>query len=78
MANNQAISKEQRRYLPSGYGKRLASQFNCSVSKVYHVVTGALTDYIILDELLDIIQRNIAIERRLKLQNQQSKRRTND
>ena len=78
MANNQAISKEQRRYLPSGYGKKLASQFNCSVSKVYHVTTGDLTDYNIMEAMLDIIQRNIAIERRMKLLNQQSKRRTND
>ena len=78
MANNQAISKEQRRYLPSGYGKKLASRFNCSVSKVYHVVTGELTDYSILDALLEIIQKNIAIERKLKLQNLHSKRRTDD
>lgn len=39
MAQRKAISKELRRFLPHGYGRVLADEFGCSVSKVYHVVT---------------------------------------
>ena len=66
MGATKAISKELRRYLPRGYGQVLAEEFGCSVSKVYHVVTGQLTDYRILEALLDIIERNAALERRLE------------
>ena len=51
----------------------MANLFNCSVSKIYHVVTGQLTDYRILEALLDIIQRNTAIEKKLARHNQLTK-----
>ena len=66
MGKRQGISKDLRRYLPHGYGQEVAEQFKCSVSKVYHVVCGQLTDYRILEALLDIIERNAALERRLE------------
>ncbi len=78
MAKRQAISKEQRRYLPHGYGQAMAAQFKCSVSKVYHVVTGQLTDYRILEALLDIIEKNAALERRLERRNRLQKPKSDD
>ena len=60
------ISKELRRYLPRGYGQVLADEFGCGVEKIYRVATGRLTDYRVLEALLDIIERNAALERRLE------------
>ena len=60
-------------FLPRGYGQVLADEFGCSVSKVYHVVTGQLTDYRILEALLDIIERNAALERRLERRSKTAK-----
>ena len=73
MGATKAISKELRRYLPRGYGQVLADEFGCSVSKIYHVVTGKLTDFRILEALLDIIERNAALERRLERRNKPTK-----
>ena len=73
MGKRQGISKDLRRYLPHGYGQEVAEQFKCSVSKVYHVVCGQLTDYRILEALLDIIQRNAALERRLERRSKTAK-----
>ena len=78
MGKRQAISKELRRYLPHGYGQEVADRFKCSVSKVYHVVCGQLTDYRILEVLLDIIQRNAALEKKLERQNHKTKPKSND
>ena len=78
MGRKQAISKELRRYLPRGYGQELATQFQCSVSKIYHVVTGQLTDYRILEALLDIIERNAALEKRLARRNKTQKTKSDD
>ena len=73
MGKRQGISKDLRRYLPHGYGQEVAEQFKCSVSKVYHVVCGQLTDYRILEALLDIIERNAALERRLERRSKTAK-----
>jgi hypothetical protein len=73
MARGKAINKESRRYLPRGYGETIAKQFGCSVSKVYHVVTGRLVDYRIMEALLDLIEKNVSIERRLYRRNGQVK-----
>ncbi len=73
MAQRKAISKELRRFLPHGYGRVLADEFGCSVSKVYHVVTGQLTDYRILEALLDIIERNASLEKRLERRSKTTK-----
>ena len=73
MGATKAISKDLRRYLPHGYGQEVAEQFKCSVSKVYHVVCGQLTDYRILEALLDIIERNAALERRLERRSKTAK-----
>lgn len=73
MGATKAISKELRRYLPRGYGQVLADEFGCSVSKIYHVVAGKLTDFRILEALLDIIERNAALERRLERHNKPTK-----
>ena len=73
MGKRQGISKDLRRYLPHGYGQEVAEQFKCSVSKVYHVVTGQLTDYRILEALLDIIERNAALEKRLERRSKTTK-----
>ena len=73
MAKRQAISKELRRYLPRGYGQVLAAEFGCGVDKIYRVATGRLTDYRVLEALLDIIERNAALERRLERHNKPTK-----
>lgn len=78
MPRSKAINKDLRRYLPHGYGQTVAAQFKCSVSKVYHVVTGQLTDYRILEALLDIIERNAALEKRLARRNKTQKTKSDD
>ena len=73
MTKVKAINEETRRYLPRGYGKMIAKQFGCSVGKVYHVCTGRLVDYRIMEALLDLIEKNVSIERRLYRRNGQVK-----
>ena len=51
----------------------LAAEFGCSVDKIYRVATGRLTDYRVLEALLDIIERNAALERRLERHNKPTK-----
>lgn len=73
-----AISKELRRYLPRGYGQVLADEFGCSVDKIYRVAAGRLTDYRVLEALLDIIEHNANLELKLERRNRQTKPKGND
>lgn len=65
MANPKGLG-ELKCYLPRDYGKQVAAQFGCSVSKVYKVVTGRLTDYRILQHLLGLAEENILLEKRVQ------------
>ena len=56
---------ELKKYLPRGYAELFAKQYNCSVSKVYKVVSGSLVDYRLLKALKDLAMENLSVEQQI-------------
>lgn len=60
---------ELKKYLPHGYAGLFATQFNCSVSKVYKVASGSLIDYRMLKAMQEMAMENLAIEQQINKTN---------
>lgn len=58
-----------KKYLPHGYAELFAQKHDCSVSKVYKVANGRLTDFRMLEALRQTAMENLEIERQIEKAN---------
>lgn len=60
---------ELKKYLPYGYAELFATQFKCSISKVYKVAAGKLVDYRMLKAMQEIAMENFSLEQQINKTN---------
>lgn len=62
--------KNRRKYLPPGYGKKLAVKFHCSESRIYRIAAGTLFDLDVVEWMIYIAdeykEKLVRINSRLK------------